>query len=102
MVTAKKFVLVRHFDGFPKRDDLQLVEEELPSLKDGGTIKRSRLSCSKVNFFPRISSRSALLKCRSVHEDLRLEAVTWQHLHGRTNSKVSTQLRLRKKSYQLH
>jgi len=34
-VKASKFVLTRPFDGFPKVDDIQLVEEELPELKDG-------------------------------------------------------------------
>jgi prostaglandin reductase 1 len=28
-------VLVRHFDGFPKNDDIVLKEENLPALKDG-------------------------------------------------------------------
>lgn len=36
MVKAKKFIIQKHFDGFPKREDLKLVEEELPALKDGG------------------------------------------------------------------
>jgi len=35
MVKASKFVNVRRFDGFPKTDDIKLVEEELPPLKDG-------------------------------------------------------------------
>ncbi|XP_078049993.1 prostaglandin reductase 1 [Augochlora pura] len=34
MVKAKKFVLVKHFQGEPKPTDLQLVEEELPPIKD--------------------------------------------------------------------
>ena len=38
MVTAKKFILEKHFKGEPKRSDLKLVEEELPTLQDGGTI----------------------------------------------------------------
>ena len=33
----KKWNLVKHFDGFPKDSDLQLVEEEIPELQDGGT-----------------------------------------------------------------
>ena len=33
---AQKWVLVKHFDGFPKDSDLELVEEELPDIKDGG------------------------------------------------------------------
>jgi prostaglandin reductase 1 len=32
---AQKFVLVKHFDGFPKDSDLELVEEDLSELKDG-------------------------------------------------------------------
>ncbi len=35
MVKGKRFVLKRHFDGMPKREDFDLVEEELPELKDG-------------------------------------------------------------------
>ena len=33
---AKKWVLVKHFDGEPKDEDLKLVEEELPDLKENG------------------------------------------------------------------
>lgn len=33
---AKKIVYVRPFQGMPVEDDMQLVEEELPELKDGG------------------------------------------------------------------
>ena len=36
MVVAKKYVLKSHFQGLPKREDLEIVEEELPPLKDGG------------------------------------------------------------------
>lgn len=36
MVKATKYVLAKYFDGFPKRDDLKVVEEDLPPLKDGG------------------------------------------------------------------
>ncbi|XP_011297844.1 prostaglandin reductase 1 [Fopius arisanus] len=35
MVTAKKFVLVKHFEGEPKPDDLQIETEELPAIQDG-------------------------------------------------------------------
>ncbi|ENN76632.1 hypothetical protein YQE_06852, partial [Dendroctonus ponderosae] len=35
MVKAKKFILSRHFVGFPQPGDLQLIEEELRPLKDG-------------------------------------------------------------------
>lgn len=34
-VRAKKFVLVSAFKGEPKLSDIQLVEEDLPALKDG-------------------------------------------------------------------
>lgn len=34
---AKKWVLVKHFDGEPKESDLQLVDEDLPDeLKENG------------------------------------------------------------------
>lgn len=38
MVKCKKFVLSQHFSEWPKESDLQLVEEELPPVKDGGKI----------------------------------------------------------------
>lgn len=38
MVKAKKFVLVNYFEGYPKPSDLQLVEEDLPNIKDGGML----------------------------------------------------------------
>jgi hypothetical protein len=36
MVKTKKFILAKHFVGEPKESDLQLVEEDLPALKDRG------------------------------------------------------------------
>ncbi len=35
-VKCRKWVLKSHFSGMPKREDLEIVEEELPPLKDGG------------------------------------------------------------------
>jgi prostaglandin reductase 1 len=35
MVKGRRFILKRHFDGLPKADDFDLVEEELPALKEG-------------------------------------------------------------------
>ncbi|XP_018335847.1 prostaglandin reductase 1-like [Agrilus planipennis] len=35
MVVAKKFLLAKHFQGEPKENDFQMVEETLPSIKDG-------------------------------------------------------------------
>lgn len=34
MVKTKKFILVKHFVGEPKENDFQLVEEDLPALRD--------------------------------------------------------------------
>lgn len=36
MIKAKKFIVLKHFNGKPKKSDLQLIEEELPSLQNGG------------------------------------------------------------------
>ena len=36
MVKARKWVLRSHFVGQPKREDLEIVEEELPPVEDGG------------------------------------------------------------------
>ena len=33
---TRKYVLHSHFSGLPKRDDLEIVEEVLPPIKDGG------------------------------------------------------------------
>ena len=40
MVQGRKWVLKRHFSGEPKLDDFELVEEELPELKDGEIMFR--------------------------------------------------------------
>ncbi|XP_013193232.2 prostaglandin reductase 1 [Amyelois transitella] len=34
-VKARKYVLTKYFEGEPKKSDFQIVEEELPELKDG-------------------------------------------------------------------
>jgi len=39
---AKKWILAKHFDGVPKESDMELVEEELPSLSDGGKEMKCR------------------------------------------------------------
>lgn len=36
MVTSKKIVYIKAFDAMPKHENFQVVEEELPELKDGG------------------------------------------------------------------
>jgi len=43
MVKGRKWVLKRHFSGEPKIDDFELVEEELPELKDGEIMFRFSL-----------------------------------------------------------
>lgn len=35
MVKSRSFIYKKHFDGFPKETDLELVEEDLPPIKDG-------------------------------------------------------------------
>ena len=35
----KKWVMVKHFEGFPKDSDFELVEEDIPELQDGGKVK---------------------------------------------------------------
>lgn len=47
---AKKYVLQKHFNGLPKSDDLQIVEETLPSLKPGGKSSIKPIQPSK-NYF---------------------------------------------------
>ncbi|KAM9717994.1 prostaglandin reductase 1-like [Menidia menidia] len=38
MVQAKSWVMVKHFDGFPKKSDFKLQVEELPEPKDGEVL----------------------------------------------------------------
>ncbi|XP_045448868.1 prostaglandin reductase 1-like [Melitaea cinxia] len=35
MIKARKYVVKKHFEGVPKKSDFDIVEYELPSLKDG-------------------------------------------------------------------
>ena len=35
MVVGKKFLYKTHFDGMPKPENFELVQENLPALKDG-------------------------------------------------------------------
>lgn len=37
-IKSRKWTLKAHFSGLPKREDLEIVEEQVPELKDGGTI----------------------------------------------------------------
>ncbi|XP_033122130.1 prostaglandin reductase 1-like [Anneissia japonica] len=38
MVKQRRFVLVKHFSGMPKEEDLKIVEKELPAIKDGEVL----------------------------------------------------------------
>ncbi len=44
-VKRLKYVLKSHFSGMPKREDLEIVEEVLPPLKDGGKGYGASVSC---------------------------------------------------------
>ena len=41
MVLGKRFVLKHHFDGMPKPEDFDLVQETLPPLKEGEILIES-------------------------------------------------------------
>ncbi|CAH2098054.1 unnamed protein product [Euphydryas editha] len=41
MVKARKYVVKKYFEGLPKRSDYEIVEEELPPLKDGELLVKS-------------------------------------------------------------
>ena len=43
MVKGRRFVLKRSFEGLPKPEDFELVEEELPELQDGDFLFRYTL-----------------------------------------------------------
>ena len=50
MVKAKVWMKVKEFSGTPTMDNLKLLEEELPELKDGG-IRIFQNSGRKYNIF---------------------------------------------------
>ncbi|XP_045768622.1 prostaglandin reductase 1-like [Maniola jurtina] len=41
MVRARKYVVIKHFEGVPHRDDFKIVEYELPSLEDGEILVKT-------------------------------------------------------------
>ena len=45
MSKAKVWIKVKEFSGTPTMDNLKLVEEELPELKDGGIIIVHKFQC---------------------------------------------------------
>ena len=43
---AKVWVVMKYFEGDPKDEDLEMIEEDLPEVKDGGTFLKVKLICS--------------------------------------------------------
>nr|XP_034827127.1 prostaglandin reductase 1-like [Maniola hyperantus] len=41
MVRARKYVVIKYFEGVPKRDNFEIVEYELPSLEDGEILVKT-------------------------------------------------------------
>ncbi|XP_052739305.1 prostaglandin reductase 1-like [Bicyclus anynana] len=41
MVKARKYVVKRHFEGVPKRDDFDIVESELPPIQNGEILVKT-------------------------------------------------------------
>ncbi|XP_045768623.1 prostaglandin reductase 1-like [Maniola jurtina] len=41
MVKARKYVVKRHFDGLPKREDFEIVEYELPPIQNGEILVKA-------------------------------------------------------------
>ncbi|CAH2267548.1 prostaglandin reductase 1-like [Pararge aegeria] len=41
MVKARKYVVKRHFEGVPKRDDFEIVEYELPPIQNGEILVKA-------------------------------------------------------------
>lgn len=54
MVIARKYIIVKHFDGEPKETDLKLVEEELPPIEDGEYLVEAE--CLSVDPYMRVYS----------------------------------------------
>lgn len=49
MVKAKVFVYAKPFEGIPTKEHLKLIEEDLPSLKDGGKHFSIMLPHNSIN-----------------------------------------------------
>ena len=47
-VKSRKWTLNSHFVGLPKREDMEIVEEELPALQDGGKLFQSCLASTRL------------------------------------------------------
>lgn len=76
MVQAKSWILLKHFDGFPKDSDFEVKVEELPELRDGGkTVTllsqgvQTVFPLSNIFFFYfRGPAGSSFSQCRSIYE----------------------------------
>ena len=51
MVKAKRFSLVRHFEGLPTKDNFKLEDQELPELQDGGKKTNEIINSLLIFFF---------------------------------------------------
>lgn len=45
---GRKWVLVKPFDGLPKRSDLEVVEFEVPEIQDGGKLSLNFIEVLKI------------------------------------------------------
>lgn len=43
MVIAKKYIIVKYFEGEPKASDVKIVEHKLPPIEDGGIQPKKKL-----------------------------------------------------------
>ena len=64
---ARKYILRSHFSGSPKREDLEIVEETLPPLKDGGlpAIASLAAQCARISSLGRRISLHASIYIQS-------------------------------------
>ena len=49
--TCRKWVMKHYFDGYPKKEDLELVEEKLAPLQDGGKVSPWQLFLLFMNWY---------------------------------------------------
>ncbi|XP_078532700.1 prostaglandin reductase 1-like isoform X3 [Lissotriton helveticus] len=58
MVASRSWLLIKHFEGFPKQSDFKLVERQLPDIKNGEVLLEAL--CFSVDPYMRPYSRRAL------------------------------------------
>ncbi len=49
-IKSSKWIRVKKFEGLPTKEDVEIVVEELPELKDGG-----QFVCTKAGVYSRVS-----------------------------------------------